>query len=267
MTGPAQCLPERLGGVPCSAIFFDVDFTLIYPGPTFEAEGYQRFCTAYGIEIDPTRYGAAVRHASAMLDGETEHVYDDAIFVRFIRRVIEAMGGTGDRLNACAGKMWAEWAACHHFRLYDDVHQALNTLSNAGLKIGLISNSHRCLASFQAHFELEGLIDGAVSSSEHGYLKPHASIFEAALKLLDAVPAESVMVGDSLAHDIRGALAVGMGGVLVHRSTAPAPEAGVPVIRTLMELPDLILAARSERDPQAGADECGTPSALLRDCS
>jgi len=226
-----------------SAVFFDVDFTLIYPGPTFEAVGYQRFCTAHGIEIDPTRYGAAVRHASALLDREPAHVYDDAIFVRFIRRVIEAMGGTGDRLNACASEMWAEWAACHHFRLYEDVQPALSTLSNAGLKIGLISNSHRCLASFQQHFELDGLIDGAVSSSAHGYLKPHASIFEAALKLLDVPPAESVMVGDSLAHDVRGALAVGMRGVLVNRSTDPAPDAGVPVIRSLMELPPLLFRA------------------------
>jgi len=26
-----------------SAVFFDVDFTLIYPGPTFQGEGYRRF--------------------------------------------------------------------------------------------------------------------------------------------------------------------------------------------------------------------------------
>ena len=27
-----------------SAVFFDVDFTLIYPGPTFQGAGYQEFC-------------------------------------------------------------------------------------------------------------------------------------------------------------------------------------------------------------------------------
>ena len=30
------------------AIFFDVDFTLIYPGPMFRAEGYQAFCARHG---------------------------------------------------------------------------------------------------------------------------------------------------------------------------------------------------------------------------
>jgi putative hydrolase of the HAD superfamily len=111
------------------------------------------------------------------------------------------------------------------------------------LKIGLISNSHRSLASFATHFSLEGLIHGAVSSSEHGYLKPHPSIFEAGLRLLDVDPGESVMVGDSYSHDIEGARAVGMRGVLVLRSPdepfASAVE-GVPVVRDLSELTKLL---------------------------
>jgi putative hydrolase of the HAD superfamily len=109
------------------------------------------------------------------------------------------------------------------------------------LKIGLISNSHRSMASFQQHFELEGLITAAVSSSEHGYLKPHASIFEAALKLAGVEAGESVMVGDSLTHDIEGARRVGMRGILVHRADGPpAGDVDVPVIRDLSELAPLL---------------------------
>ena len=100
----------------------------------------------------------------------------------------------------------------------------LRALSAAGLRIGLISNSHRCLASFQSHFELQGLISATVSSSEHGYMKPHPSIFAAALQLVDVAPAEAVMVGDSLRHDVEGALRAGMRGVLLHRGGA-APDA------------------------------------------
>jgi len=108
--------------------------------------------------------------------------------------------------------------------------------------VGLISNSHRCLASFQQHFELHGLIAAALSSSEHGYLKPHPSIFESALKLLGVAAAESVMVGDSLSHDIEGARSAGMRGILVQRSTDAAVTGlpGVPVIRNLSELPALL---------------------------
>jgi putative hydrolase of the HAD superfamily len=224
------------------AVFFDVDFTLIYPGPTFQGDGYQRFCSRYGIDVDPARFPGAVLAASVILNEEQDHIYDPEIFVRYTRRIIEGMGGSGLRLDACATEIYAEWAACQHFIMYDDVTPVLRELNAGGIKIGLISNSHRCLASFQQHFELHGLIAAALSSSEHGYLKPHPSIFEAALRLLDVSASESVMVGDSLEHDIEGARRVGMRGVLVQRSPGggAATPAGVAVIRDLSELPALL---------------------------
>ena len=176
-----------------------------------------------------------------ILDAQQQHVYDHDIFVRYTRRIIEEMGGSGAALDACAREIYDEWAACHHFHLYDDVAPVLRELARRGIKIGLISNSHRSLASFEQHFELEGLISAAISSSEHGYLKPHPSIFLAALQLAGVRPDESMMVGDSVPHDIEGALRVGMRGVLVHRCDGPAHSVrGVPVIRTLSELPPMI---------------------------
>ena len=119
----------------------------------------------------------------------------------------------------------------------------LRAIAARGIRIGLISNSHRPLTSFQSHFELDGLVSAAVSSSDHGYLKPHPSIFNAALQLMGVQAGESVMVGDSLGQDIAGALGVGMRAVLVRRGAADQPFAGnadqfrdVPVIHTLHEL-------------------------------
>jgi putative hydrolase of the HAD superfamily len=222
---------------PVRAVFFDVDFTLIYPGPTFQGEGYQRFCARHAIDVDPIRFDDAVLGASEILNQEQDHVYDPEIFVRYTRRIIEGMGGSGPRLDACATEIYDEWAACQHFILYDDVTPVLKELAARGIKVGLISNSHRSMASFQQHFELHGLIAAAISSSEHGYLKPHRSIFESGLKLLDVSAAESVMVGDSLAHDIEGARRVGMRGILVRRSAGGGPDpADVPVIHDLSEL-------------------------------
>ena len=188
-----------------AAVFFDVDFTLIYPGPTFQGEGYAAFCARYGMTVDPSRFGHAVRAASSILDAAQDHAYDADIFVCYTRRIIEEMGGSGPRLDECANEIYNEWAACQHFLLYDDVAPVLQELAGRGVKIGLISNSHRCLASFQEHFQLQGLITAAVSSSEHGYMKPHPSIFEAALTLAGVEARESLMVGDSVAHDIDGA--------------------------------------------------------------
>jgi putative hydrolase of the HAD superfamily len=228
------------------AVFFDVDFTLIYPGPMFRGEGYRAFCARYGMEADPAKFDAAVASAAPLLDGPPE--YDDEVFVQYTRHIIEKMGGEGLRIDECAREIYVEWAACHHFELYDDVAAALGDLKAAGIRVGLISNSHCCLASFQSHFALQGLVSAAISSSEHGFLKPHASIFAAALQLVNVPAGNALMVGDSVRQDVEGALAAGMRAVLLHRGDGEHEDArtlaarGVPVIKSLRELPSLVTA-------------------------
>jgi HAD superfamily hydrolase (TIGR01662 family) len=221
------------------AVFFDVDFTLIYPGPAFQGSGYRDFCARHGVRVDPDAFERAVAAASSSLDANGG-VYDPEIFIRYTRRIIEHMGGEGPQVDTAARDIYDEWSACHHFALYEDVPDVLRTIHASGIRIGLISNTERCLTSFQTHFELEGLFDVTVSSADHGYMKPHPSIFEAALARIGSTAPDSVMVGDSLAHDIEGARQLGMRAVLVSRSGAKVEYPGVPVIRSLRELPALL---------------------------
>ena len=228
---------------PAQAVFYDVDFTLIYPGPVFQGEGYRGFCGRHGIEVDAARFPAAVISASHILDREQDAVYNAQIFIDYTAHIIRSMGGSGAAVEQCAAEIYQEWAMCEHFLLYEDVPAALEALADSDIVIGLISNSHRCLDSFQEHFELNDLVDVAVSSSQHGFMKPHPSIFEAALKLAGVSAPDAVMVGDSLTQDIDGARRVGMRGVLVRRSETidrPREKIDVPVIRTLTELPGLL---------------------------
>lgn len=222
------------------AVFFDVDFTLIHPGPTFQGHGYAECCARYGVSVDAARFDAAVAAASVTLHSEGG-VYDPAVFIEYTRRIIEGMGGSGPGAEAAARDLYDEWAACHHFTLYEEVPDVLRDLRGAGLKIGLISNTQRSLATFERHFQLDGLFDAAISSSDHGYMKPHPSIFQEGLRRLNVTPIEAVMVGDSVPHDIAGALRLGMRGVLVSRSglSAGAP-ADVPVIQSLRQLMPLL---------------------------
>ena len=44
---------------------FDVDFTLIYPGPTFRGEGYQAFCARYGMDVDAGRSSSRASQRAA----------------------------------------------------------------------------------------------------------------------------------------------------------------------------------------------------------
>jgi putative hydrolase of the HAD superfamily len=226
------------------AVLFDVDFTLIYPGPTFRGEGYQAFCARYGMDVDASKFELGVASAAPLLNS-ADDVYDAEIFIAYTSHIIEQMGGRGPRVDECSREIYREWAACQHFELYDDVPLVLRQLADSGLRIGLISNTHRCLASFQSHFELQGLISATVSSSDHGLMKPHPSIFRAALQLLDVPAPEAVMVGDSLRQDVEGALGVGMRAVLLNRGDTAAPAVSddrrVPVIKSLWELPNLVI--------------------------
>ena len=74
-------------------------------------------------------------------------------------------------------------------------------------------------------------------------MKPHPSIFAAALQLVDVPAGDAVMVGDSVRQDVEGALRAGMRAVLLHRGDGRSSAGdelsatGVPVIRSLRSSP------------------------------
>lgn len=222
------------------AVFFDVDFTLIHPGPAFQGDGYAEACARQGVTVDAALFDDAVAAASAALQVEGG-VYDPEIYVEYTRSIIEGMGGRGPGALAAARDLYDAWSGCHHFTLYEEVPEVLRALHADGFTIGLISNSQRSLKTFEEHFALDGLFAVAISSSDHGFMKPHPSIFEEGLRRAGVAASEAVMVGDSVPHDIQGALRLGMRGILVARSglSAGAPP-DVPVIRSLRELRPLL---------------------------
>ena len=85
--------------------------------------------------------------------------------------------------------------------------------------------------------------DVLVDSNEVGATKPDPAIFEAGLERIGVSAEETVMVGDSLARDMRGALALGMAHVWLappeRRNLGPCCP-GDPVIGNLAELADLL---------------------------
>jgi len=109
----------------------------------------------------------------------------------------------------------------------------LDELRRHEISIGLISNGQRDLDEFVEHHALD--VDAIVGSKAHGRVKPHASIFVAALQALDAEPDEVAMVGDSYEDDIEGARALGIRAILLDRDGL-MPQAS-DRIDTLLALP------------------------------
>jgi putative hydrolase of the HAD superfamily len=222
--------------VPLRAVLFDVDFTLARPGPELGPEGYVRAGERHGLRLDAVRYEAARDASLADLRRHPELEHDDEIWFRFTERIVRGMGGDADSAYACAVEITRGWERHDNFDLYDDAAGTVAALREAGLRVGLVSNSARDVREFASHHGLE--VDAGISSFHHGRTKPHASIFLAVLDLLEVGPADAAMVGDTIADDIEGARALGMRAILLDRDGRhPDVE---PRIETLNELAPLL---------------------------
>jgi len=215
------------------AVIFDVDFTLFHPGPELGPEGYQRLGEEYSLELDPARYETARLAAIDEVQQHPELVHDEEVWILFTEEIMVGMGGEPGRCRACAVEMVRRWERHHNFSLYDDALPVLAEMRRHGLRIGLISNGQRDLEEFAEHHGLD--VDVACGSLAHGRIKPHPSIFEAALAALGVEVGEAVMIGDSYRDDIEGARALGMRAILVDREGVYPDE--IDRIDTLRALP------------------------------
>src|SRR5918912_3158182 len=197
------------------AVLFDVDFTLVRPGPELGPEGYRRRGEQFGLRLDPARYEEARAAAVESLEQHPELMHDEEIWIAFTERIVRGMGGDGERARECAVAIERAWEEHDNFDLYEDALPVLEELRRLGLSLALVSNGVRDLDDFVLHHGLD--VDAAVSSRQHGWIKPHETIFRAALERLGVEAREAAVVGDSLEDDIEGARALGMRAVLVDR--------------------------------------------------
>jgi putative hydrolase of the HAD superfamily len=119
---------------------------------------------------------------------------------------------------------------------FPDALPALEALRDHAVIV--VSNWDCSLADWLGPAGLLEHVDAVVTSAEAGVAKPGAGIFERALELGAAAPADTVHVGDSLDNDVAGARAAGIRPILVARDGQPPP--GVEAIRSLAELPALL---------------------------
>ena len=126
-----------------------------------------------------------------------------------------------------------------------DAAATLRALKDRGLRTGLLSNTH-WPRPFHEHFlERDGLadlLDARLYTSELSHMKPHPSVFAAALEAVGVDdPARAVFVGDRLHDDVHGAKAAGMRGVWRRSTFVPGfdvePDA---TIDALAELPAIV---------------------------
>ena len=129
------------------AVLFDVDFTLVKPGPDLGPRATRLLGRRFGLELDPTRYAEARAAAVETIERHPELDHDEEVWVLFTERIIRGMGGDSDRAYECAVEMTRAWEHAENFELYEDTLPVLGALREHGLKIGLVSNTGRDLAA------------------------------------------------------------------------------------------------------------------------
>jgi HAD superfamily hydrolase (TIGR01662 family) len=99
---------------------------------------------------------------------------------------------------------------------FPNVRRTLLMLRSEGYKLGLISNTHwRFLPNLRKQFE--EFFDIITLSYEHGYVKPHPSVFVTTLEKLEMNPDQCLHVGDDPISDVQGASNVGMKTAFIKR--------------------------------------------------
>ena len=97
--------------------------------------------------------------------------------------------------------------------LFPDVRDALATLTNSGIKIGVLSaDSSQEVEKFIASHQLQKYIQLAMGTDGE-VVKPDPQLFLQACQVLNVTPAETMMVGDSIG-DITMAQAAGSAGAI-----------------------------------------------------
>ncbi|MFC9688695.1 HAD family hydrolase [Kribbella sp. NPDC056951] len=213
-------------------VLFDLDGTLVEQEGA-AARAVVEWAAQYGIKgPDVAERWAAVSERHYRRYQRRELTFDE----QRRARVREFLGLHADDTEIDAifdGYLWRYEAG---WRLFDDAIPAVRRARAAGLRVVIFSNGNTAHQQQKLdRFGLTAEIDRFISSEELPAGKPDPRAFRQALTLIGVEPDQALMVGDSLTNDIDGALAVGMGAVLLARSGQHA-DVGVRRIASLDEL-------------------------------
>lgn len=202
---------------------------------------------ARGVDVAPAAAGAAARAEIGHYRAE-HHRAGTPDGLRAVReecaQVLRgALTEAGHDLRAVDGAAMVEvLLESFRFFAYPDAAPALEALRARGVTLVICSNWDLSLHDVLADTGLDRLVDGAAVSAVDGAAKPDPALFARALERAGGIePAAALHVGDSVAADVRGALAAGVRPVLIAREGdevrsqdegGPVPP-GVPVIADL----------------------------------
>ena len=196
------------------AVVFDAGHTLL----EMDHARLTAYLGSRGHDLSEAAVTEAERRARMRLDTEraAQASRERTGEGRYVRYLTEYLGIADDAERHAI----AEWrrgfnvpiGLCH--QADGEAPKALQRARDAGLIVGVISNSN---GSVERALEIAGLaplLHFVIDSSVVGISKPDPRVFALGLQAAGTAPAETVYVGDSYFVDVVGARRAGLGAVL-----------------------------------------------------
>jgi putative hydrolase of the HAD superfamily len=229
------------------AVVFDLDDTLL-DTTGLEAEMLVGLCAAVSAELPGVEYDTLRTRFRDGRDDLYQRVLAGEIDIAVYRRlhliaVCEPWGEPSEELHAAAVRLRDEQLG--RSRFVEHAIELLGDLRAAGVRTGLLTNGPSWMQRRKVELlGLEAQLDAIGISEELGASKPDPAAFAGTLSLMGSAPEETVMVGDHLDWDVRGALAAGMRGAVwvAGHEDEREPPAGAMKVARLGEVPAALAA-------------------------
>jgi putative hydrolase of the HAD superfamily len=224
---------------PRKAVFFDAGNTLFRPYPSV-GHVYSRMARKYGCHAAPAwvekRFQEEWKRRNGLANLKDER-REREWWYHLVRRVFGARFPKG-KFRAYYDELYELFAEPKTWRLYPDVLPTLKSLTQRGVRLGVVSNWDSRLFKLCDRLGVSRHMDFILASAVEGAVKPEKELFRRALARARVKPWEAVHIGDSLREDYWGAQQAGLGALLICRRGEP--PAGTQWVRSLAALKDLV---------------------------
>jgi len=210
------------------AVYFDAVGTLIFPRPHVDAvycEVGRRHGSRRNRKSCRRRFSEAFQKQEGLDRARGWITSEQREQQRWRDIVAEVLDDVKDP-EGCFAELYQHFAKPAAWWCKVGTEELFAALRGRGCLLGVATNyDHRLRTVVAGLVSLRG-IDHLLISSEVGWRKPAPAFFEALVRQAGVAPAEILLVGDDRVNDYDGALAAGLGAVLLD-ATPGAQRSGV----------------------------------------